>query len=130
MIKLVMNTPTIPDLYPGFQLRFISVYFIFRAANAASYQKEEVQRKMERWCIDREGFVALYAETFLTRAEFTKMFDVQLKYYDELRKEYGLEGAFPKSYDKISTTAREDDENKSLDIVDYKYIQNRSNNNK
>lgn len=63
---------------------------------------------MEKFCIDRGGFVALYAETFLTKREFSQMFDVQLKYYPELRKEYGLEDAFPESYDKISSTSRED----------------------
>ena len=63
---------------------------------------------MEKFCIDRGGFVALYAETFLTKHEFTQMFDVQLKYYHELRKEYGLVGAFPESYDKISSASRED----------------------
>ena len=80
----------------------------FRAPNAPNYSKESVQRKIERWCVDRGGFVALYAETFLTKEEFTKMFYVQLQYYDELRRKYGLEGAFPQSYDKISSSARED----------------------
>ena len=64
---------------------------------------------MERWCVEHAGYVALYAETFLTKTEFTKMFYVQLKYYDELRKKYGLNEAFPESYDKISCAAREDD---------------------
>ena len=83
--------------------------FFYRAANAPNYQKEVVQRKMERWCVEHAGYVALYAETFLTKTEFTKMFYVQLKYYDELRKKYGLDEAFPESYDKISSAAREDD---------------------
>ena len=81
---------------------------MYRAATSPSYQKEVVQRKMERWCVDRGGLVALYAETFLTKEEFTKMFDVSLKYYYELREEYGLEEAFPESYDKISSSARQD----------------------
>ena len=63
---------------------------------------------MERFCIDRGGFVALYAETFLTKKEFSQMFDVQLKWYYELRKTYKLEDAFPESYDKISSVSRDD----------------------
>ena len=51
----------------------------------------------------------------LTKHEFSQMFDVQLKYYPELRKEYGLEGAFPESYDKISSASREDMNNNKQD---------------
>ena len=87
---------------------FIITYLTFRAAIAPNYNKESCQRNMERWCLDRGGFVALYAETFLTKKEFIKMFEVPLKYYDELRKKYECDGAFPHSYDKISSNARED----------------------
>ena len=77
-------------------------------AHAPHYNKVVTQRKIERFCIDRGGFVALYAETFLTKPEFNEMFDVSLKYYDELRETYGLVGSFPQSYDKISSVSRDD----------------------
>ena len=108
--------PTYIEYYSGLvnlnKYKETSIYIVtpfYRAANAPNYKKEVVQRKMESWCVEHAGYVALYAETFLTKTEFTKMFYVQLKYYDELRKKYGLDEAFPESYDKISSAAREDD---------------------
>ena len=46
----------------------------------------------------------LYAETFLTKNEFEKMFD--LKLYEEVREKYGCRDAFPHVYDKICRAAR------------------------
>ena len=63
---------------------------------------------MERWCLEREAYVALYAETLLTKGEFEKMFHEYMLYEDEIRKEYGLNGAFPERYEKISRSARGD----------------------
>jgi len=41
----------------------------------------------------------LYADTFMTRAEFEEMFDLTL--YRKVRARYGCNGAFPDLYDKI-----------------------------
>ena len=73
---------------------------------AENYNKESCQKKTEQWCLERGGFVALYAETFLTKEEFLKMFHPSMQYYDEMRKEYGGENAFPHVYEKISSNAR------------------------
>jgi hypothetical protein len=46
----------------------------------------------------------MYAETFLSRTEFEKMFD--LKLYEEVREKYSCKDAFPHVYDKVSRVAR------------------------
>jgi hypothetical protein len=40
---------------------------------------------MERYAIDQKGYVALYAETQLTRKDFYDMFGFNLRNYDKLR---------------------------------------------
>jgi len=71
-----------------------------------SYHPIESQRRMERYAIDHEGYVAPYAETQLTFEEFNEMFDFQLKNYHKLRKEFDCEKAFPHVYEKISKLGR------------------------
>jgi len=81
---------------------------------------------MEKYAIDQKGYVALYAETQLTRKDFYDMFGFNLNNYDKLRlvkkfgsnfvntftlgydcrKEMKCEKAFPHVYDKISKAAR------------------------
>ena len=78
----------------------------FSEPNADNYDKESCQRKTEQWCLNRGGFVALYAETLLTKEEFLQMFHATMKHYEKLRQEYGCEGAFPHMYEKISINAR------------------------
>jgi len=45
------------------------------------------------------GYPFLYADIFMTREEFEKMFDLTL--YEQVRKKYFAEGAFPHLYDKV-----------------------------
>ena len=58
--------------------------------------------------MDHQGYAALYAETQLTEEEFWEMFNCQgrLDQYEQLRKEYKCEKAFPKVYEKISKLGR------------------------
>lgn len=46
----------------------------------------------------------LYADMYMTREEFRQMFDHKL--YDQTRKKYNCEDAFPEVYDKVSKAAR------------------------
>ena len=46
----------------------------------------------------------LYADVYLTKEEFGRMFDV--RYYNEVRKKYNCEAAFPHVYDKVSSACR------------------------
>ena len=61
---------------------------------------------MEQFCLDRGNFVALYAETLLSRVDFKKMFYYVTQHHEKLRKRYKCEKAFPEPYDKISRAAR------------------------
>eukprot|EP00092_Neocalanus_flemingeri_P030589 GFUD01033213.1.p1 GENE.GFUD01033213.1~~GFUD01033213.1.p1 ORF type:complete len:539 (-),score=77.90 GFUD01033213.1:1-1617(-) len=55
-------------------------------------------RKMEDFTRSVGGYHFLYADTFLTRAEFEEMFDTTA--YEIVRRKYHAEGAFPHLYDK------------------------------
>ena len=70
------------------------------------YDRVESQRRMERFVIDRDAYVALYAETQLSRDEFDEMLKHSLRTYEKLRKELKCEGAFPHVYEKISKLGR------------------------
>ncbi len=52
------------------------------------------------------SYVALYAETQLSREEFDEMLAFPLRNYDKLRKELDCEDAFPHIYEKISRMGR------------------------
>ena len=47
----------------------------------------------------------LYADSYLTREEFRKMFDHTL--YDQMRAKLNCEKAFPEVYDKVNRKARD-----------------------
>lgn len=50
-------------------------------------------------------FQMLYADSYLSREEFRKMFDHSL--YDRMRKELDCEKAFPEVYDKVNRKVRD-----------------------
>ena len=47
----------------------------------------------------------LYADSYMTEKEFQDMFDHSL--YNEMRRKYNCEEAFPAVYGKVSRQARE-----------------------
>lgn len=49
------------------------------------------------------GYPFLYADTFMTREEFEKMFD--LTAYEQVRAKYNANGAFPHLHDKVRLSA-------------------------
>ena len=55
-------------------------------------------RKMEKFICDNNGYSFLYADTFMTATEFSKMFDLSL--YEKVRERYHLQSAFPHLYTK------------------------------
>lgn len=63
------------------------------------YDPVEAMRAMEEFTRDVGGFSFLYADIFMTRAEFEAMFDLTL--YEQVRDKYGAAGAFPHLYDKV-----------------------------
>jgi len=54
----------------------------------------------------RFRIVGLYAETQLSREEFDLMFRNHMRMYEEARRKYGAEAAFPHTYEKISVLGR------------------------
>lgn len=56
-------------------------------------------RKLEKFNVDKGGFQMLYADIFMTRIEFERMFN--LKLYNAVRKKYGAESVFPDIYTKV-----------------------------
>jgi len=63
------------------------------------YDVVERIRKVEEYVSSTHGFEMLYADSYLTRVEFARMFDRSL--YEELRTKLGAVEAFPDIYDKI-----------------------------
>jgi delta24-sterol reductase len=59
----------------------------------------EVGRRFGQFAIENRGFQLLYADVFITRAEFGRMF--QLELYEKMRIKYEANGAFPHVWDKI-----------------------------
>jgi len=51
-------------------------------------------------------FVALYAETQLTKEHFETMLANPITNYERVRKKYGADLAFPHTYEKISVLGR------------------------
>lgn len=63
------------------------------------FKTVHAMREMEAFTQSVRGFPFLYADTFMTRDEFERMFDMTL--YREVRVKYGADGAFPDLYEKI-----------------------------
>ncbi|KAJ3639800.1 hypothetical protein Zmor_003137 [Zophobas morio] len=80
----------------------IGVYGVPKATNFSAI---EATRKIEKFVIDANGFQMLYADTYMSREEFRRMFDHSL--YDEMRTRLGCKEAFAEVYDKVNRTARD-----------------------
>lgn len=63
------------------------------------YNPVYAMREMEKFTRDVKGFSFLYADIFMTEEELNEMFD--LSSYENVRKKYGAENAFPRLYDKV-----------------------------
>ncbi|KAK0395646.1 hypothetical protein QR680_001372 [Steinernema hermaphroditum] len=63
------------------------------------YNATYAMREMEKFTRDVGGYSFLYADVFMTENEFNEMFDMTL--YNQMRKRYGGEGAFPNLFEKI-----------------------------
>lgn len=78
----------------------LGVYGVPRAVKERKrYDAVAAMRKMEKFTADVGGYPFLYADTFMTREEFERMFD--LTAYEQVRHKYSAEGAFPHLHDKI-----------------------------
>ena len=80
--------------------------FIFRWSTLPNFHPVKKQRECEEFTLSKKGFVALYAETYLTFDECMNMLKRFAPLYEAMRKKYGCEEAFPHVYDKISMNGR------------------------
>ena len=79
----------------------------FRHSEKEGFHKITFQKRIERFCLDNGGLVALYGETELTLDEFNEMFNDSMRHYDRLREKYDCKKAFPHVYNKISKLGRQ-----------------------
>jgi len=70
-----------------------------KVRNKQRYDAVGAMRAMEKFTQEVGGYPFLYADIFMTREEFEKMFD--LTAYEQVRQKYHAEGAFPHLYEKI-----------------------------
>jgi len=79
----------------------LGVYGVPRAVRERKrWDAVTAMRKMEDYTRSVGGYHFMYADTFLTRAEFAEMFD--LTAYEKVRSKYHAEGAFPHVYEKTA----------------------------
>ena len=78
---------------------------------------------MEAFTQEVGGYPFLYADIFMTRDEFEKMFD--LTHYEIVREKYHAVGAFPHLYDKVKPEI--DVIKVGKDFMDPLWIKNNSN---
>lgn len=76
----------------------------YGSPKAKNYQALDTTRRLEKFILDIKGFQMLYADSYLTKEEFRKMFDHSL--YDKMRKQLNCSDAFPEIYDKVNRSAR------------------------
>ncbi|XP_066158686.1 delta(24)-sterol reductase-like [Euwallacea fornicatus] len=76
---------------------------LYGVPKVGGFKPKEDIRKIEKYVTEVNGFQMLYADTYMTKEEFRRMFDHDL--YDKLRK--NCVHAFPDIYDKVSRSARD-----------------------
>ena len=89
-------------------VKLVTSNTFYRWSPIAGFDPIESQRTMERFAMDNRGFAALYAETQLSEQDFKEMFNIQgrLDLYEQTRKKYQCERAFPTIYEKVSKLGR------------------------
>uniref|UniRef100_A0A914UU02 Delta(24)-sterol reductase n=1 Tax=Plectus sambesii TaxID=2011161 RepID=A0A914UU02_9BILA len=101
------NLPSAPGMLrqrSGRNILYVDVG-VYGTVTKPDYRPRETTRRLEKFVRSVEGVQMLYADTYMTRAEFWEMFDSSL--YEWLRVKYGCKDAFPDVYDKVSKAARD-----------------------
>jgi len=98
-----LRAPRPEDRVPGtnFGMYFdLGVYGVpLPIKQGKKFKTVHAMRAMEEFTQEVGGYPFLYADTFMTREEFGRMFNLDL--YERVRKKYGADRAFPALYDKI-----------------------------
>ncbi len=77
---------------------------VYGVPKTDSYHNVDTTRRIEKFVRDVRGFQMLYADSYMNEAEFESMFDHTL--YDEMRRRYNCDKAFPRVYNKVNRKAR------------------------
>ncbi|KAK3590755.1 hypothetical protein CHS0354_017269, partial [Potamilus streckersoni] len=77
----------------------------YGVAKAKGFEAIPSTRKIEAFVRQVSGFQMLYADTYLTREEFSEMFDHSL--YEKMRQKLDCDKAFPVVYDKVNRKVRD-----------------------
>lgn len=77
----------------------------YGSPKSSTWEAVKTTKALEAYVIKSGGFQMLYADSYLSREEFRKMFDHSL--YDRMRKELDCEKAFPEVYDKVNRKVRD-----------------------
>ena len=83
--------------------RFVDIG-VYGVPKVPDFNSKRTTRSIEDFVRKNKGFQMLYADSYMTREEFEKMFDLAL--YREMRTKYDCKGAFPDVYDKVNKAAR------------------------
>jgi delta24-sterol reductase len=98
-----LRAPRDADRVPGtdFGMYFdLGVYGVpLPIKQGKRFKTVHAMRAMEDFTREVGGYPFLYADTFMTRQEFERMFNLDL--YNRVREKYGAARAFPDLYDKI-----------------------------
>jgi len=62
-------------------------------------------KMLEKFALENKGIQFLYGDVYLTRDEFSKMFDMSL--YNKVREKLGCTDAFPEIFEKVSRYNRD-----------------------
>lgn len=77
---------------------------LYGLPQADGFRPAEATAKIEQFVIEHNGFQMLYADTYLSRQDFKRMFDHT--HYDVMRDKLDCHRAFPEIYDKINKNVR------------------------
>ena len=77
----------------------LGIFGIPPSANDGAYDQVLTARRLEKFVRERDGYQMLYADIFMTRAEFEHIFEHRL--FPDMRHTYAAENSFPEFYDKV-----------------------------
>ncbi|GBP25832.1 hypothetical protein EVAR_81711_1 [Eumeta japonica] len=98
-----LKKPNVKYLVPGTNYAMYNDLGVYGVPEKVKLRKPynpvTAMRKMEEFTREVGGYSFLYADIFMTKEEFEVMFDLTL--YENVRKKYKAENAFPHLYDKV-----------------------------
>lgn len=100
------NQPSCPGMFrqrSGKNIMYLDIG-AYGITTKPTYEAAKSTRVLEDWVRSVHGVQMLYADTYMSRAEFWQMFDNSL--YEWLRVKYDCKTAFPDVYDKVNRAAR------------------------